>query len=126
MNRMIRLTFALGPILLLGTSCGGGGDAEDGSQPLRISPAQVTATGPAKGACFAGKGPTIFAYGGVHPYRLRNSYADGVLLSTQEIGGPGQGVELTFTGKCFANLPIDFFDQTGRSVSAAITNQEGQ
>jgi hypothetical protein len=108
------------------SACGGGGDIEDGSQPLSVSATSVEVTGPSAGICASGTGPIIYVYGGVWPYTLRNPYPEGLVLGTQRIEGPGQGTRLSFTGACFTTLALLIIDQSGKSISVSVTNRPGQ
>jgi hypothetical protein len=113
-------------LLVLTSACGGGGDIEDGSQPLSVSATSIEVTGPSAGVCASGSGPIVYVYGGVWPYTLRNPYPEGLILSTQRIEGPGQGTRLSFTGACFTTLALLIIDQSGRSISLSVTNKPGQ
>lgn len=103
------------------TACGGGGGSiNDGQTPLRTEGQSITLQSATTSCPPASAGVTIFVFGGVAPYTLRNTVPQQVSLSTESIGSAGEGVVVKFLGGCLTNIPLVFVDKNGSTVSVPL------
>ena len=119
----LKITSLLTTLIAVGllTACGGGGgNLEDGQTPLRTEGQSVTLQSATASCPPASAGVTIFVFGGVAPYSLRNTAPQQVALSTGIIGKPGEGVNVRFLGGCLTNIPLVFVDQNGATVTVPL------
>lgn len=114
------LTFVASACLV--TACGGGGGSlNDGLTPLRTEGQSVTLQSATASCPPAASGVTLYVFGGVAPYTLRNTVPDQVGLSNNSIGSAGEGVSVRFLGGCLTSVPLVVVDKNGTTVSVPLS-----
>ena len=102
--------------------CGGGGTELGPADEIFASPNAVVVN--AAGACMVGLGPVVHVYGGLPPYRLKNSVPQGMVLDRDAVNDSGGSFSITFiNGVCMTNMPITIEDGMGRLTVVSVTNQ---
>ena len=102
--------------------CGGGGNELGPGEEIFASPNAVTVS--AAGSCMVGLGPTVHVYGGLPPYRLKNSVPQGMVLDRNTVNHSGEAFTITFIdGVCMSDMPITIEDGMGRLTVVSVTNQ---
>jgi len=100
-------------------ACGGGGGINDGQTPLRVEPQVVTLqSGTAN--CLPADGPTVFVFGGVPPYTVRNTVPNQVSVSATSINKGGEGTKVRFLGGCLQSLPLVVVDDVGTTTTIGL------
>jgi hypothetical protein len=110
---------------LVASGCGGGDDSEGGTTALTAVPSELTVTWPDSQTCGASYAGRVFVYGGAGPYRLDNTSPDSVVLSKSRLSGPGDFVDVNFTGRCLDTATIVVVDQTNRTTQFTLSNVAG-
>jgi hypothetical protein len=125
-RKILKLTWALAPAVLM-TACGGGGDAEAGSPTtFSVSPDTVTFTAPtgtAAGVCLSGGTSTHFVYGGSAPYRIDNTVPDYLSIDKTEVSDRGGSFTITVTGGCLGPGTINVVDKLDHVVTLTVNNK---
>ena len=113
---------AAAAVLILATlaACGGGGNELGPADDLLATPSAVLVGDTTH--CASGVGPTIFVYGGLPPYTLKNSAPTAMTLDVTRLEKAGQGFTLSFSGQCIRSMPITIEDDMGRVLEVPITN----
>jgi len=101
--------------------CGGGGNESGPPDQVVLSTDSVTVTSPTP-QCPVGPGPTIGVWGGQPPYKLFNSFPDGMSLDKTSVTDAGDSFTITFKGACMDNMPVTVEDDMGRLATLNVTS----
>lgn len=109
---------SLGLIVLLSACGGGGGDENDGQNPLSLSPAEVEI---ASAGCAGGAEIDITIVGGVGPFHLKNPVASAIALSAETVSASVRRFRLTTRGGCLSKIPVLVLDSDGNATEFQVT-----
>jgi hypothetical protein len=107
------------------TSCGVGGDDEAGGPTeFSIVPSSIDVTGPT-GLCAVGTAGEVFIFGGVAPYKIKNTVPGFVSVNKTEVTHRGESFTVTFIAGCLDPGNIAVEDALGNVLTLTLTNKEG-
>jgi hypothetical protein len=97
----------------------------NGATTLTVVPAEVNITGPYIGVCSEGARVDYFIYGGTPPYRVTQTFPNGVILLNSTVAQSGGYFEIITNGSCVNPEQFSIVDATGRQITSSLTNVEG-